>query len=338
MDMNAQPSPERLMQLGDAFKASKALLTAVELGVFTALADGALDVAMLRARINIHARGAHDFFDALVALRLLDRDEHGRYANTPETACYLDRNCAGYIGSALELRNARQFGPWERLTEALRSGSPQSGARGTGNFAAYYADPAVRDNVVKGMTAGSLAPARMIAARFPWHTYQTFFDIGTAQGCLPVAIARAHAHITGGGFDLPAVGPSFDDYVTAHGLADRLKFIAGDFFADPLPKVDVLVLGRVLHNWDLPTKTMLLAKAYDALPNGGALIVYEKLIDDARRENAQALLGSLNMLVISAGGFDFSGADCIGWMRDAGFRNMRLEPLTEGHSMVTGLK
>ena len=337
--MNLSPtSPERIMQLGDAFKGAKALLTAVELGVFTALADGPLDVAMLRARIGIHERGARDFFDALVALKLLDRDEQGRYTSTAETACYLDRNNTSYIGDSLELRNARQFGPWDGLTEALRTGSPQSGARGTGNFDAYYADATVRSNVVKGMTGGSLAVAKMIAARFSWRTYQTFFDVGTAQGCLPVEIARAHSHVTGGGFDLPAVGPLFDAYVAEHGLADRLKFIAGDFFADPLPQADVLVLGRVLHNWDLPTKSMLLAKAYDALPDGGALIVYEKLIDDARRENAQALLESLNMLVISAGGFDFSGADCIGWMRNAGFRNLRLEPLTAGHSMVTGLK
>jgi SAM-dependent methyltransferase len=335
--MNPPTSPERLMQLGDAFKGAKALLSAVELGVFTALAEGPLDAAMLRGRISIHERGARDFFDALVALKLLARDEQGRYTNTAETAWYLDRGQPTYIGDSLELRNARQFGPWDGLTEALRSGRPRSGARGSGNFGAYYSDPAVRDNVVKGMRV-SLDAGTVIAAKFPWRSYRTFFDIGTGQGFLPVEIARAHSHLTGGGFDLPAVRALFDGYVAEHGLADRLKFVPGDFFADPLPRADVLVLGRVLHNWDLQSKNMLLSKAYDALPEGGALIVYEKLIDDERRENAQALLESLNMLVISAGGFDFSGADCIGWMRNVGFRDMRLEALTAGHAMVTGLK
>lgn len=331
-------SPERLMQLGDAFKVAKTLLSAVELGVFTALAGGPLDGATLRERIDIHQRGARDFFDALVALKLLDRDEHDRYANTPETAHYLDCGSPQYIGGLFDFRSARQYGPWGGLSEALRSGKPQSGARGSGNFGAYYADAAVRDNVAKGMTAGVHAVAAMIAAKFPWHAHRTFLDVGTAQGGLPVAVACAHPHLTGGGFDLPAVGALFDDYVTEHGLADRLRFVAGDFFIDPFPQADVLILGRVLHNWNLRTKAMLLTKAYDALPKGGALIVYEALIDDARRENEQALLASLNMLVISEGGFDFSGADCIGWMRSAGFRDMRVEQLTAEHAMVVGIK
>ena len=331
-------SPDRIMQLGNAFKGAKTLLSAVELGVFTTLADAPLNIATLRERVGIHERGARDFFDALVALKLLDRDEQGRYSNAPEAAFYLDRGKPAYVGGWLELLNARQFGPWNYLTEALRSGEPQSGARGTGNFGAYYADPAVRENVVKGMTAASLVVAKLIAERFPWSNWRTFVDIGTAQGGLPVEIAQAHPHLTGVGYDLPAVGPLFDAYVAEHGLANRLRFHPGDFFADPLPKADVLVLGRVLHNWDLQTKNMLLTKVYDTLPEGGALIVYETLIDDARRANAQGLLASLNMLVISAGGFDFSGADCIGWMGNAGFRNMRVEPLTAGLSMIIGTK
>jgi O-methyltransferase/methyltransferase family protein len=331
-------SPERITRLGDAFKGAKTLLSAVELGVFTALAKEPMDTAKLRERIGIHERGARDFFDALVALQLLNRDEQGRYTNTPETARYLDRGRPDYLGALFELRNARQYGPWNNLTEALRSGKPQSGARGTAHFAAYHADQAVRDNFVKGMTAGALPVARVIAAVFPWREYRTVFDIGTAEGCLPVEIARSHSHITGGGFDLPAVRPMFNAYVADHGLADRLHFVDGDFFTDPLPKADVLVFGRVLHNWDLAGKAMLLSKAYDALPAGGAVIVYEALIDDARRENAQALLASLNMLVISAGGFDYSGADCVGWMRSAGFCNMRIEALTMGNSMVVGVK
>ena len=138
--------------------------------------------------------------------------------------------------------------------------------------------------------------------------------------------------------DLPPVQPLFDRYVAEHSLSDRLRFHAGDFLQHALPSADVLVLGRILHNWDLATKRMLLKNAYQALPTGGALIVYERLIDDDRRVNAPALLASLNMLIMTAGGFDFTGVDCVRWMREAGFDGMRVEPLTSEISMIIGLK
>ena len=163
-------------------------------------------------------------------------------------------------------------------------------------------------------------------------------DIGSAEGCLPIEILRLHPHLTGVGFDLPPLQSVFEDHVGRHGLADRLRFQPGDFFRDPLPPGDVLVMGRVLHNWDLATKAMLLRKAHDALPSGGVLIVYERFIDDERRANARALLSSLNMLLMTGGGFDFTSADCIGWMRDAGFKDMRTQTLTGDQAMILGVR
>ena len=331
-------TPDRIIKLGLAFRAAKALLSAVELGVFTALADDPLALDMLTKRVGIDERGARDFFDALVALGMLERDESGRYANTPETALYLDRQKPTYIGGELDHFNTYVYPHWNLLTPALRSGKPQSGARATGHYPALYADRAVLESLVKGMTGGTLPVAKALAAKFPWQDYKTVIDVGTAQGCLPVQIAHAHPHITGGGFDLPPVQPHFDSYVEEHGLSHRLRFYAGDFFADLLPAADVLVLGRVLHNWDLAVKRMLLTKAYAALPAGGALIVYERLIDDERRVNAAGLLASLNMLIMTAGGFDFTGADCVTWMREAGFRDPRIELLAGEQSMVVGVK
>jgi hypothetical protein len=330
--------PDRILQLGHAFWGAKALLSAVELDVFTALGKEPLGLDALRIRVGIAERGARDFFDALVSLEMLERDSTGRYANTREATLYLDREMSTYVGGVLELLNARQFGPWASLTEALRTGNPQSGARGKSNYLAYYADPSVLENVVKGMTGSTMRVAKAIAEKFPWCDYNSVIDVGTAQGCLPVQIAQVHAHITGGGFDLPPVKPLFDSYVRDLGLSRRLQFYPGDFFQEPLPSADVLVVGRVLHNWDLATKKMLLRKAYEALPRGGALIVYERLIDDERRVNALGLLASLNMLVMTAGGFDFTGADCIGWMQEVGFRDMRVELLTPDQSMVVALK
>ncbi len=331
-------TPDRIVKLGLAFRAAKALLSAVELGVFTALAESPLDLDTLRKRVGIDERGARDFFDALVALGMLERDESGRYANTLETDLYLDRQKPTYIGGELDHFNTYVYPHWNLLTPALRTGKPQSGARATGHYPALYADQAALETLVKGMTGGTLPVAKALAAKFNWQNYKTIIDVGTAQGCLPVQIAHAHPHISGGGFDLPPVAPHFGNYVREHDLSHRLRFYAGDFLQDPLPSADVLVFGRVLHNWDIATKRMLLKKAHDALPAGGALIVYERLIDDKRRVNAAALLASVNMVIMTAGGFDFTGADCIGWMREAGFRDMRVELLTSEYSMVVGTK
>jgi O-methyltransferase domain len=163
-------------------------------------------------------------------------------------------------------------------------------------------------------------------------------DIGTAQGCLPVQIAQIHSHIWGGGFDLPSMQPLFERYVREHRLDDCLRFYAGNFLQDPLPSADVLVLGRVLHNWDLQTKKMLLRKVYDALPEGGSVIVFERLIDDERKRGLGGLLSSLHMLLMTEGGFDFTAADCASWMLEAGFHDPTIVSLTSTHSMVAATK
>ena len=335
-----QVTPGGIMQLALGFMASKTLLSAVELGVFTSLADGPLEREALRARTGLHERSARDFFDALVALGLLKRDDSDRYANTAAADLYLDRQKPSYVGGLLEMMNARLYRHWESLTEGLKTGLHQNEAKGRDEsaFTALYADPARLQTFLTGMTGVSLPVANAIARTFPWRDYGTMIDIGTAQGCLPVQVALAHPHIRGGGFDLAPVRPTFEAYVRSHGLADRLRFHPGDFFNDPFPSADVLVLGHVLHDWDLPTKKMLLKKAHDALPAGGALVVYDMMIDDARRTNVSGLLMSLNMLIETPGGFDYTGADCIGWMRDAGFATARVVPLVGPHSMVIGSK
>jgi hypothetical protein len=148
----------------------------------------------------------------------------------------------------------------------------------------------------------------------------------------------ANPHLRGQGFDLPQVGPIFEDYVRRLGLSDRLSFRAGSFFTDPLPTADVVLMGHILHDWDLSEKKMLIDKAYEALPKGGALVVYESIIDDDRSKNAFGLMMSLNMLIETPGGFDYTGADCEGWMKAAGFTSARTEALVGPDSMVIGIK
>ena len=332
------PKADRIIDLGYAFRASKVLLSAVELGVFTALAAKPLDLASLRQKVGVAERGAWDFFDALVALRMLDRGADGYYANTPEADFYLDADKPTYIGGDLAHLNARLYAQWNNLTASLKTGNPQTGSSVAGNFSKMYGDPKTLETFAAAMTGGTLPAAMAIATRFPWDTYERLVDVGTAQGCLPTCVAKLHHRIRGGGFDLAPLRPLFEHYVAKHGVADRLRFFDGNFFDDPFPATDVLVLGRVLHNWDTETKVMLLRKAHAAIPAGGAVIVYERLIDDARRVNAAGMLSSLNMLVMTEAGFDFTAQECVGWMRSVGFHCMRVENLTADHSMVVTIK
>src|SRR5581483_8028194 len=337
--MGDQPTPEQILQVGLAFWPSKVLLSAVEMGLFTELARGPEDLATLRGRLGLHPRAAHDFLDTLVALGFLERRD-GRYRNTPSTDLFLDRRKPSYIGGILEMANQRLYPFWGHLTEALRTGQTQNEVRSGGVplFESLYADPARLRQFLAAMSGISRGAAMAIAAKFPWKDYGTFADVGTAQGDTASQIALAHPHLTGIGFDLPEVGPIFEDYVASLGLAERLRFQSGSFFTDPMPKADVIVMGHILHDWDLDTKKMLLAKAYEAVPEGGAVIVYEAIIDDDRSSNAFGLMMSLNMLVETPGGFDYTGADCQGWMREAGFRETRVEHLVGPDSMVIGIK
>ncbi|MGH6838286.1 MAG: methyltransferase [Methylocella sp.] len=331
-------TPANIFNLGFGFWASKTLLSAVELGLFTDLAPGPADLAALTRRLGLHERAARDFLDALVALKLLDRED-GRYRNTAETDLFLDRAKPSYAGGLLEMANSRLYESWSFLTEALKTGRNQNEAKESGDvFAALYADPDRLRLFLAAMSGVSLGAAEAIAAKFPWKDYQTFVDIGTAQGMVPISIARAHNHLAGAGYDLPEVKPVFEEFIAQHGMRERVKFLSGNFFTDPLPAADVLIMGHILHDWDLSQKRMLLEKAFAALRKGGALIVYESIIDDERRQNVFGLLMSVNMLIETTGGFDFTGADCQAWMRDAGFSQTRVEPLAGPDSMVVAIK
>ena len=331
-------SPQKLLQLAMGFWASKALLSAVELDLFTVLGKGPRTATQLMEQLQLHPRSAHDFLDALVALGVLDRDD-GLYRNSADAGAFLDRAKPGCIAGMLLMANNRLYPFWGSLTEALRTGLPQNEARQGGNaFEAIYRDERGLREFLGAMTGVSLDLAKEIAQKFPWQNYRSVVDVGTAQGALVAEVARAHEHLAGIGFDLPAVAPMFNDYIAANGLQDRIHFQPGDFFKDAMPSADVLVMGHILHDWNLEQKRELLARSYQALPAGGCVIVYDAMIDDERRHNAFGMLMSLNMLIETPGGFDYTARQCREWMTDAGFREIRVEPLAGQNSMIVGVR
>jgi hypothetical protein len=322
------------VSLTRAYAGSKALVSAVELGLFTMLAEGPLTGEARRAKLGLQPRGTTDWLDALVSLGMLERDGE-LYANTAATDLYLDRTKPMYVGGMV-VGMAADTSHWDSLTAALHTGRPQ--IEGDQDYLDQYHDPALLTEFMHSMTGLSMGAAQAIAEKFPWQRYRTVIDVGAAEGCVPVQLALRHPQLTGGGFDLPIVRPAFEAYVDMHGLTDRLRFYPGDFFADPLPSADVLVMGHVLHNWSLEQKLELLGKAYRALPDGGALIVYESIIDDDRRANTFGLLLSVAMLLVTHDGFGYTGAQCRSWMCDIGFRDSYVQLLVGADSMVVGLK
>ncbi|HEY1497632.1 MAG TPA: methyltransferase [Candidatus Solibacter sp.] len=337
--MSEHPTPDSILQVGLGFWPSKVLLSAVEMELFTDLAKGPQSLESIQGRMGLHPRSARDFLDALVALGFLRRTG-GEYSNSADTDLFLDKHKPSYLGGFLEMANQRLYGFWNHLTEALRTGQPQNEIRQGGNslFGAVYADPARLKSFLSAMTGLSRASNLAIASKFPWGSHKSFVDAGTAQGDLAVQVALAHPHLSGIGFDLAEVGPIFEEYAERNGLAGRLRFEAGSFLEQPLPHADVVLMGHILHDWGLAEKRMLIRKAYDAVPDGGALVVYESIIDNDRSKNAFGLMMSLNMLIETPAGFDYTGADCQGWMKEAGFRETRVEHLLGPDSMVIAIR
>jgi hypothetical protein len=320
------------MQVGMGFWGSKTLLTAVELELFTKLAPEPMSGPQIAEALALDARAIPDFPDALVALGLLDREgegENATYRNTEATAVFLDKASPAYLGGILEMANARLYPFWADLTEALQTGAPQNEIKHTGKgmFEELYAEPERLEQFMHAMSGTSAGNFHALAEQFDFSRYSTLADVGGATGQLSIIVAQRHPHMRCTTCDLPVVRPIAERAIAAAGMGDRVSAVDLDFFTEPVPEADVVTMGMILHDWNLERKKQLIRAAYDALPEGGAFIAVENLIDDARRENVFGLMMSLNMLIEFGDAFDFTGADFAGWCREAGFREVEIMPL-----------
>ena len=321
---HAQLDPGPILQTAFGFWSSKVLLTAVEFGVFTKLADRRITGEELGAELGLHPRGISDFFDSLVAMQFLERDGDGpgaKYANTPAGALYLDQKSPRYVGGILVMLNDRLFKFWHDLPEALRTGRPQNEVKHgqKGVFEELYEELPKLEQFMGAMMGLSRINFEAFALKFDFSKFKTLCDVGGASGLLSIEVAKRHPHLMCTSFDLPPVEAIAKKHIASAGLSERVHTAAGDFFKDPLPKADIITMGMILHDWNLEKKMSLIRSAYDALPPGGALVSIEALIDDARRENVFGLLMSLNMLIEFGDALDYSGADFRKWCTEVGF-------------------
>eukprot|EP00741_Cyanophora_paradoxa_P014964 tig00020830_g14437.t1 len=315
--------------------------------VFSVIAkEGHMSLEQATSRFQLHPRAAGDFLKTLESLGFLHRDDGGLYGNTPLSALYLDRARESCVAGILQMMNSRLYPAWGALGEALTTGLPTNEMRGLSSEEmqralsandgkdSFMSDP----NFSKAMTGLNLYVAAKLAEVFPWHKYRSLCDLGTAEGAIPTVIAQKHPHLTAIGFDLPAVGPTFEAYVKSKNLQERVRFVGGDFFAPEkkLPQADVLIYGTVLHDWDLAQKRALLAKAHESLAPGGVCLVYDAMTDG--HDATSGLIMSLNMLVELPGGFNYGKGECEGWLREAGFTDVHSLHVWSSVYAVVGTK
>lgn len=333
-----EPTPERILEIGQGFWASKTLMSATELGVFTELErNGPQTVEELEDALGLHPRSSRDFLDALVAMDLLVRESY-EYRNAPEASAFLVADEPASLVDWFEMVNHRLYPFWGDLETALRTGEPQNEVDDpeTHPFeGVVYHDDAVLEQFVGAMTSLSMGVAEALARDFPWDAHESVVDLGASEGVVPRRIAEENDHIRAIGADLPRVEPHFREFTSDSPAADRIEFRTADFFADEtLPPADVYVLGHILHDWAFEDRRTILSKVREAVRPGGAVVVYGTMIDEGRREEELPLLMSLNMLIETPAGSDYTPGQCIQWLHDVGFEGGETRPAPGPDTMV----
>ena len=343
MTVQVQVNPEKIMQVGMGFWASKVLLAANELDLFTCLSSGPKTVGQIQTALGLHDRGIFDFLDTLTALGFLQREgvlKTAVYSNAPDVDAFLVKGRPAYLGGMLSMANHRLYKFWGSLEEALKTGEPQNESKFSDKpiFEEIYKDQASLHQFLGAMSSIQMGNFLALANKFDFSPYQTFCDVGGANGSCSIVVAQHHPHLACTTFDLPPVETVAAGNIAAMGLQGRVKASSGDFFVDDLPKADVICMGNILHDWSGEQKLTLLEKAYASLPEGGVLIAIENIIDNERKQNAFGLMMSLNMLIETPAGFDYTAADFDGWAKKAGFKRTEILPLAGPTSAAIAYK
>ena len=345
MEKHNHPTPENIMKIGTGFWASKILLSAVKFKIFTILAEKkTLSAVELKSLLGFKCsdRNVYDYLDSLTTFGFLNREgilETSKYSNSIETDFFLDKNKPSYIGGMLEMLNNRLYNFWGNLEEGLMTGLPQNESKGGGNlFEALYSDADRLKEFIHAMSGIQMGNFMAFSQTFDFSKYKTLIDVGGSAGLLSLMVAKNQPHMHCTTWDLPPVEPIAKATIQQFQLDDRVKTAKGDFFKDTLPAADVVVMGNVLHDWDEETKIMLMQKAFDALPNGGAFVAIEGVIDDERNKNVFGMMMSLNMLIETGNGFDYTFADFNRWAKTVGFKATSIIPLAGPSSAAIAYK
>lgn len=301
--MNLEPNPEPVLFLVEAFRRSQAMFTAVDLKVFDHLEAGALGVTQMATLLAANPDAVERLLNTCVALKLLDRQGNG-YVNTPVASVYLRHGAPQSLVGYIEYSQKALWHLWAKMPDAVREGTHRweqvFGGQGE-LFSHYYTTEEDKRRFVMGMHAYGLMSSPRVVKAFDLSGFRHLVDVGGATGHLAMAACREYPGMRASVYDLPTVLNVTREVVAAAGLSERIEAVGGDFFADPLPEADLYCLGRILHDWTREKIDLLLAKIYESLPVGGAVLVAEKMLGENGTEPLWALLQSLNMLVVTEG-------------------------------------
>src|SRR2546421_8060300 len=327
-----------LQRLAVGFWASNTLAAAVELDLFTKLSGRGVDVHGLSCLMEIPARPAGMLLSACTALGLLEKRD-GFYYNSPTAEEFLVRGRPYYFGNYVAMVHRHLYLPWGRLAEAIKANKPQAWAGDT--FEELAADPEAQRNFTEAMHSMSMFRAKAVFEAFDLSPYSRLLDVGGASGAFCIEACRKYPRLRASIFDRPSALETASEKIAEAELSDRIETFAGDFFKEELPKgSDVVLLSQVLHDWSPERNRVILGKCFAALPPGGLVLVCEVMMNDEKTGPELAALLSLNMLIATEGGCNYTWSEYAAWLEAAGFREVQHVPVpsTGGLGILVGRK
>ncbi|WP_267242533.1 methyltransferase [Streptomyces sp. PR69] len=331
--------PGAVLAQAMAFQPARLVLTGIEIGLFSALAEQPDTEAGIRRRLGLHTRGTDHFLAALAELGFLECSASGVYANSRVAQRFLTPGDDAYLGGFLKVAGQVMYPAWDRLGEALRTGAPQAATyTGEDMFGELYESDEKKDGLV-GMAEDASRPLiPALTESFDWAKRSSVLELGGCRGNVLAGLVKAHPHLDARVFDLPQLEGDFTAHMASIGMTGRVRYHGGDFFADPLPQADVLMIGHALVDWNDEQRLQLVKNTFAAVRPGGAFLVWDPVIVEDDESYLRNLIRSLNLQLMTPHGKGYRFEQCAEWMREAGYADVTRTSLGHDVTLVIARK
>jgi 3-hydroxy-5-methyl-1-naphthoate 3-O-methyltransferase len=318
-------SPIPLMQLATAFWAFKTLSTAVEFDLFSRLGKTPMNAAELATAYSIDERPAEMLLTGCASLGLLTK-HNGRYANSELAENFLTKDARYYFGGFVTMLDRRLYAGWDKLPQAMRSNRPTTWDPAKQKSLFEGADPEMMATFWQAMHSLSIFTARELGRAIDFRRFRSLMDVGGGSAAFDIELCRMYPELSATVYDLPFVAGIAQKNIQDAGLAGRIRVHGGDFFGDTAYPAghDVILLSMIMHDWSEADDKAILRKCFAALPPGGAVVISELLVNDEKTGPPPAALMSLNMLVETVGGRNYTPAEYRSWLEEIGFRDVQV--------------
>jgi SAM-dependent methyltransferase len=322
----------KLFNMMTGFFHAKLLACAVEFELFTWLGDEKKTLDAIRDHLQLPPRSTRVLLDALVNSELL-RVQQDHYMNTPLARRYLVKGTAQYVGENVALFDT-MYQPCAELPDVLRNDRPSDSS-----YSYFFdkSDPGV-DGYCEQMHRSSSVPALSLTQFHDFSGYRTILDVGGGYGRTCMTLVSQYENLRAILFDLPQVCAKAQANLSNFWLADRIDLHPGDFFEDDFPQADAILLMRITHDWPIERVKQIVRKAYDALPSGGRLLIYETLKNNGSIAPGDPAIISLLLMLISPAGECRSFEEIETVLKDVGFANVEFIPTVFIYSMIVAEK